>query len=80
MTSDLSISLSGLSVLVCGGAHGDFVPLDEDRHSVAILLLRVHDVAAAVDVIATIETLAGRRDISPDYVLPDSLRYEPRSD
>lgn len=43
-------------------------------------IVRVHDVAAAVDVIATIETLAGRRDISPDYVLPDSLRYEPRSD
>ena len=39
-------------------------------------IVRVHDVAAAVDVIATIDVLVGRRDIEPDYVLPDSLRYE----
>lgn len=43
-------------------------------------IVRVHDVAAAVDVIATIETLTGAREISPDYVLPDALRYEPPSD
>lgn len=40
-------------------------------------IVRVHDVAAAVDVIATIDTLMGRREIAPDYMLPDSLRYEP---
>ena len=39
-------------------------------------IVRVHDVAAAVDVIATVDVLVGRRDIEPDYVLPDSLRYE----
>lgn len=39
-------------------------------------IVRVHDVAAAVDVIATIDVLVGRRDIESDYVLPDSLRYE----
>lgn len=39
-------------------------------------IVRVHDVAAAVDVIATVDVLAGRREVSPDYVLPDSLRYE----
>jgi dihydropteroate synthase len=38
--------------------------------------VRVHDVAAAVDVIATIDVLVARRDLAPDYVLPDSLRYE----
>lgn len=40
-------------------------------------IVRVHDVASAVDVIATIDTLMGRREIAPDYLLPDSLRYEP---
>ncbi|MFM1964962.1 MAG: dihydropteroate synthase [Actinomycetota bacterium] len=39
-------------------------------------IVRVHDVAAAVDVIATIDVLVGRRDLEPDFVLPDSLRYE----
>lgn len=43
-------------------------------------IVRVHDVAAAVDVIAVIETLTGKRDIDPDYLLPDSLRYEPRDE
>jgi dihydropteroate synthase len=43
-------------------------------------IVRVHDVKAAVDVIATVETLIGKRDIGVDYVLPDSLRYEPRSE
>ena len=41
-------------------------------------IVRVHDVAAAVDVIATVETLAGRREIPKDYVLPEELRHEPR--
>ena len=41
-------------------------------------IVRVHDVAAAVDVITTVETLAGRREIDPGYLLPDSLRHEPR--
>lgn len=41
-------------------------------------IVRVHDVAAAVDVIATVETLAGLRDLSPDYLLPDDLRHEAR--
>lgn len=40
-------------------------------------IVRVHDVKAAVDVIATVETLTGKRDIAEDFVLPDSLRYEP---
>jgi dihydropteroate synthase len=39
-------------------------------------IVRVHDVAAAVDVIATIDVLVGRRDLERDFVLPDSLRYE----
>lgn len=39
-------------------------------------IVRVHDVAAAVDVIATVDVLTGRREVAPDYVLPDSLRYE----
>jgi dihydropteroate synthase len=42
-------------------------------------IVRVHDVAAARDVIATVETLAGMREIPQDYVLPDEIRYEPRS-
>jgi hypothetical protein len=40
--------------------------------------VRVHDVAAARDVIATVEVLAGLRDIPRDYLLPDALRHEPR--
>lgn len=39
-------------------------------------IVRVHDVAAAVDVIATVDALMGRSDVPPDFVLPDSLRYE----
>lgn len=41
-------------------------------------ILRVHDVAAARDVVSTIEVLAGRRELDPGYVLPDELRYEAR--
>ncbi|GAB7003343.1 dihydropteroate synthase [Nocardioides sp. AN3] len=40
-------------------------------------IVRVHDVRAARDVIATVETLAGWRDIDDDYLLPDELRHEP---
>src|SRR5690606_36946083 len=43
-------------------------------------ILRVHDVSAAKDVIATVETLNGLRDIDPDYLLPDEIRYEPHRD
>lgn len=39
-------------------------------------IVRVHDVAAAVDVIATIDVLTGRREIPSDYLLPESLRHE----
>ena len=39
-------------------------------------IVRVHDVRAAKDVIATVETLAGLRDLDEDYVLPDELRHE----
>jgi dihydropteroate synthase len=42
-------------------------------------IFRVHDVAAAHDVIRTVRALQGHRDIDPEYVLPDSLRYEPRA-
>ena len=40
-------------------------------------IVRVHDVRAAKDVIATVETLAGLRDLDEDYLLPDELRHEP---
>lgn len=39
-------------------------------------IVRVHDVAAARDVIATAELLAGRREIDPGYLLPDAIRHE----
>lgn len=41
-------------------------------------IVRVHDVAAARDAIATVEVLAGLRDIPRDYLLPDAIRHEPR--
>lgn len=41
-------------------------------------IVRVHDVAAAVDVIATAEALNGLREIDVDYLLPDEIRHEPR--
>lgn len=43
-------------------------------------IVRVHDVAAAIDVIATIETLSGLREIDVDYLLPDDLRHERQPD
>lgn len=39
-------------------------------------IVRVHDVAAARDVIATAEVLAGRQELDPDYLLPDGIRHE----
>lgn len=39
-------------------------------------IVRVHDVAAARDVIATVEVLSGRTDVAEDYLLPDAIRYE----
>jgi dihydropteroate synthase len=39
-------------------------------------IVRVHDVAATRDVLATMDALTGRSDIDPHYVLPDALRYE----
>jgi dihydropteroate synthase len=42
-------------------------------------IVRVHDVAAAVDVIATVETLVGMREVAVDYLLPEEIRHEPRT-
>ena len=42
-------------------------------------IVRVHDVAAAIDAIATAEALAGLREIPVDYLLPDEIRHEPRT-
>ena len=39
-------------------------------------ILRVHDVAAARDVIATVAALEGRLEIEPGYRLTDELRYQ----
>lgn len=39
-------------------------------------IVRVHDVAAARDVISTVEVLAGRRDLDPACLLPDDIRHE----
>lgn len=39
-------------------------------------IVRVHDVAATRDALRTIDTLTGRIEVDPDYVLPDTLRYE----
>ncbi|MFL6090693.1 MAG: dihydropteroate synthase [Aeromicrobium sp.] len=39
-------------------------------------IVRVHDVAAARDVLATANALAGRNDIDPGFLLTDALRYQ----
>jgi len=39
-------------------------------------IVRVHDVAGARDVIRTVEVLAGRWDLDPHYLLPESIRHE----
>lgn len=41
-------------------------------------IVRVHDVAGAIDVIATVEALTGLRDIAVDYTLPEEIRHEPK--
>jgi dihydropteroate synthase len=41
-------------------------------------IVRVHDVEAARDVVATIEVLSGLADIDEDYLLPDAIRHEVR--
>jgi dihydropteroate synthase len=41
-------------------------------------IVRVHDVAAARDVVATVETLQGLREVPADYLLPDAIRHERR--
>ncbi len=43
-------------------------------------IVRVHDVAGAVDVVKTIDVLTGRAEVRADYQLPDRLRHEPSSD
>ena len=42
-------------------------------------IVRVHDVAGAIDVIRTVEVFMGRREIPSDYLLPQALRHEPTS-
>ena len=39
-------------------------------------IVRVHDVAATRDALRTVDALSGRTQVPPDYVLPDTLRYE----
>ena len=41
-------------------------------------IVRVHDVAAARDAVATVEVLAGLREIPRDYLLPETIRHEPQ--
>ncbi|MGQ0466227.1 MAG: dihydropteroate synthase [Sporichthyaceae bacterium] len=60
-------------------------PRERDAGSLAALALlaaeggaiaRVHDVAGAVDAIGVVEHLTGRRELSPDYLLPQELRHQ----
>ena len=46
------------------------------RH-VAGQILRVHDVAAARDLLVVLDSVAGRREVDGDLVLPEDLRREP---
>jgi dihydropteroate synthase len=39
-------------------------------------IVRVHDVAGARDVVSTVEVLAGRWDLDPEYLLPEAIRHE----
>lgn len=41
-------------------------------------IVRVHDVAAVREALMTVEVLDGRRELDPDYLLPDHLRHEPK--
>lgn len=40
-------------------------------------IVRVHDVSGALDAVATVETLIGRREIAVDHELDDAIRHEP---
>ncbi len=40
-------------------------------------IVRVHDVPGALDAVATVETLIGRREIAVDHELDDAIRHEP---
>jgi dihydropteroate synthase len=60
-------------------------PRARDAGSLAALALlgasggniaRVHDVAASVDVVRTVEYLMGRQELPGTYLLPDELRHE----
>lgn len=60
-------------------------PRGRDAGSLAALALlgaaggniaRVHDVAASVDVVRTVEHLMGRQELSGTYLLPEELRHE----
>jgi dihydropteroate synthase len=67
------------------GAILDKPPRGRDAGSLAALALlgstggniaRVHDVAASVDVVRTVEHLMGRQELAETYLLPDELRHE----
>jgi dihydropteroate synthase len=67
------------------GAILDKPPRGRDAGSLAALALlgstggniaRVHDVAASVDVVRTVEHLMGRQELSERYLLPEELRHE----
>ena len=60
-------------------------PRARDAGSLAALALlgapggaiaRVHDVAASVDVVRTVEHLMGRQELTGTYLLPDELRHD----
>lgn len=40
-------------------------------------VVRVHNVASAIDAIRTVDALVGRTDVAADYRLPDAIRHEP---
>lgn len=67
------------------GAILDKPPRARDAGSLAALALlgapggtiaRVHDVAASVDVVRTVEHLMGRQELTGTYLLPDELRHD----
>jgi dihydropteroate synthase len=53
-------SLAALALLGAAGGH----------------IARVHDVAASVDVVRTVDYLMGREELPSDYLLPEDLRHE----
>ena len=46
---------------------------------VADQILRVHDVAATVDLLAVLDALSGDLEVPADLVLPEELRHQPRA-